>query len=724
MSAVGSLDPQPDSSVGPGAAASPESEPAGSPRLLSVYQLATVIPIVTWILLDLVLGNRAEIRDPVLLLWIVAIAVVDLIPVPTSSNLHFSMSFPLELAAALIYRPSVAAAIALLGTSDIREFHKDLSLLKALFIRSQIAVSVAVESFIFHSLASVPDPWYQLAGAVAVTTLVGYCTNVLLVAWHVRLEKGTPVGRLIRQMHSGIFGEFVLSYTGLALFGVIVATFFIRDGVWSIVVFVAPMAFARQMFVRTHSLKVATDELELRQREKEHQALHDHLTGLPNRVLFMERLQEAISTAQEQGLGVAVVILDLDDFKDINDTLGHHFGDLLLQEIRPRLEGVLRHVDTVARLGGDEFGIVIPDVPNREVAQQVAERMLERLAQPIMLEGFMLVASASIGIALYPEHSEDIDTLLRRADVAMYAAKDARTGYQFYDPRQDRYSPERLTLLGQLRPALDAGEFETYYQPKADLSDGRIRGAEALVRWHHPQRGILAPDEFIPLAEQTALLRPLTLTVFEQAIQQCRTWRALGLDLEVSVNLSVRSLLDLELPGQVQGMLEHFDVPPSCLVVEITESTLMADSGRSVDVLTRLSAVGVGLSIDDFGTGYSSLSYLKRLSLNEIKIDRSFVMNMAEDANDATIVRATVELGHHLGLRVVAEGVERLEHWQELKVMGCDVAQGYFLSRPIPSEAFFAWLSRYDTGLHPPTVTGLDTARPTLRAVPLSGGVS
>ena len=658
-----------------------------------VYELFVALPLVLWLVLEFV-RDPLQFGDPMLLVWIVAIAVVDLMPVPTSVELNFSLSFPLQLAVALIYPPPVAAAIALLGTSDTRELSKELPLAKSLFIRGQIAISVLVEGFVFHRIAGdLSADWYWLGIGVLVATILGYSVNALLVAWYFHLESRRPLLRILTEMHLGVFGEFLISYLGLALFSVLVATSFLNSGILAVGVFIAPLAFAWQMFHRTHSLQVATDELAQREQEKEYQSLHDSLTGLPNRTLFQRRLHDSIDAAEEDGASLAVMIMDLDHFKEINDTLGHHYGDLLLQEIGPRLSGVLRPGDLMARLGGDEFGVVLPELANERAAIRVAERLMEEMEQPVVVEGIALDVSASIGIATFPVHSDDVETLLRRADVAMYAAKESGGGYEVYSPSLDKHSPSRLTLIGQVRPAIDNEEFTLHYQPKARLSDGRVAGVEALIRWQHPDRGMVPPDEFIPLVERTVLLRPLTQYVLNEALRQWHTWSRAGIQLEVAVNLSPRSLMDPQLPDLVGQLLERWEVPPRFLTLELTESFVMADSGRSLGVLAGLAEVGVLLSIDDFGTGYSSLGYLKRLPIGEIKIDRSFVMNMHENANDAMIVRATTDLGRNLGLRVVAEGVETRAAWDQLAALHCDIAQGYFLSRPIPAHEITRWLA-------------------------------
>jgi FOG: EAL domain len=309
------------------------------------------------------------------------------------------------------------------------------------------------------------------------------------------------------------------------------------------------------------------------------------------------------------------------------------------------------------------------------------------------VEGLALDVSGSIGIALFPTHSYSAESLIRRADVAMYAAKEAGGGFELYHESMDQHSPGQLTLVSQVRPALEAGEMAVHYQPKVRLADGRVSGAEALIRWHHPQRGLIMPDDFIPLVEKTVLLRPLTHFVLNEVLRQWRTWSARGFRLPVAVNISPRSLLDLQFPEQVAEMLERWQVPPGFLKLELTESLLMTESGRSTAVLDRLADLGVGLSIDDFGTGYSSLSHLKRLKIDEIKIDKSFVMHMHEDANDFMIVRATVDLGQNLGLRVVAEGVEDRDTFDRLADFGCDEAQGFYISEPMSIQEFDRWLS-------------------------------
>jgi diguanylate cyclase (GGDEF)-like protein len=369
----------------------------------------------------------------------------------------------------------------------------------------------------------------------------------------------------------------------------------------------------------------------------------------------------------------------------VNDTLGHHNGDLLLQEVGRRLRATVRDSDTVARLGGDEFGVALGRVDHPSEAVAVAEKLRDTIRHPMTLAGVLLDVEASSGIAVFPGDGDDVESLLQRADVAMYVAKEEHSGVETYRSEHDEYSTARLALVAELRRAIDHGELVLYYQPKLDVATGSVVGVEALVRWEHPERGLLEPVEFIPTAEHTGLIRQLTRYVIAAALAQLRAWHDAGLDLTVAVNLSARDLLDLELPDRIAALLVQYDLPAERLSLEITESVLLEDPVRARVVVDRLAQMGVRLAIDDFGTGYSSLAYLERLPVDEIKIDKSFVLKMAVDENDAVIVRSIVDLGHNLGLRVVAEGVEETPVFSFLRELGCDLAQGYLLSRPLPA---------------------------------------
>ncbi|MCA1824341.1 MAG: putative bifunctional diguanylate cyclase/phosphodiesterase [Mycobacteriales bacterium] len=429
---------------------------------------------------------------------------------------------------------------------------------------------------------------------------------------------------------------------------------------------------------------------------REHEALHDSLTGLPNRQLLLTRAREALHDAERNALPVGLLLLDLDRFKEVNDTLGHHVGDVLLQLASTRLEGVLRPGDTVARLGGDEFAILLPALREPDAVYEVANRVRSALHDSFSLQGMQLDLEASVGIALYPHDANDFEELMQRADVAMYLAKETRNGIERYDAERDRNSPARLSLLGELRRALDDQELVLHYQPKADVLTGQIVGLEALVRWQHPERGLLYPDTFVPLAEQTGLLRPLTNRVLDLALAQAAELLASGRPLRMAVNVSVRDLHDDTFIDGLKRKLDHYGVPASELDLEITEGVVMADPVRTLANLQALSDIGVGVSLDDFGSGYSSLAYLKKLPVSELKIDKAFVLRMDLDDDDATIVRSTIELAQGLGLRVVAEGVETAEIWRQLQKLGCDTAQGYYLSRPLASDDLVTWLVRHD----------------------------
>ena len=424
------------------------------------------------------------------------------------------------------------------------------------------------------------------------------------------------------------------------------------------------------------------------------QAWHDSLTDLPNRALLHARIAAALgdaSDASDAPRPLALLLLDLDHFKEINDALGHHHGDALLRVAADRLRGAVRAGDTVARLGGDEFAVLLPGA-DAAGAARVADAVRAALDAALQVEGHLLRVGASVGIALAPAHGADGTTLLRRADMAMYAAKRGRLGQALYEPAQDQHSPERLALVGELRDAIERGELTLHYQPQVDLTNRHICGVEALVRWPHPVHGLIPPDRFIPLAEQTGLIAPLTDWVLAEAIRQGREWQRAGLLLRVSVNLSMWNLHDPALPDRVATLLREHGLSPAWLRLELTESALMADTDRTMDVLAHLSALGVRLAVDDFGSGYSSLAYLKTLPVDELKIDKGFVREMAADETDAAIVASTVALGHALGLRVVAEGIEDQATWERLVGIGCDVAQGYYLSRPLPAAAVTDWL--------------------------------
>jgi diguanylate cyclase (GGDEF)-like protein/PAS domain S-box-containing protein len=438
---------------------------------------------------------------------------------------------------------------------------------------------------------------------------------------------------------------------------------------------------------------ILRDITERRQAEEMVQrvAFYDTLTGLPNRNMLYDRLMNTIRTDNGEGKPIALLLMDLDHFKEVNDTLGHHRGDVLLQQVGTRLKEALRPTDMVARLGGDEFAVMIPLAGSKDAAL-VADKILKALEPPFMIEGLPIIMEASIGLSLYPDHGGNPDSLMQRADVAMYAAKKTGEGCIIYETKHDLHSPRRLALMGELRQAIGQDQLFLHYQPKIDLRTHRVIGVEALARWQHPEHGFIPPDQFIPPAERTGLIKPLTLWIFNTAQKQCLAWNRPGHELDVSINLSARNLHDRELPDHLQALLQDCGGNPDRLELEITESAIMADPIRALEAIKRLRAMGLRFAIDDFGIGYSSLANLKKLPVTTIKIDKSFVINMSRDENDAVIVRSTIDLARNLGLKVVAEGVENKETYNRLVEWGCDAAQGYYMCRPISADEFTRWL--------------------------------
>ncbi|MDP9331347.1 MAG: EAL domain-containing protein [Actinomycetota bacterium] len=503
--------------------------------------------------------------------------------------------------------------------------------------------------------------------------------KLLEVYLPLRFTTGEPVGAfelyvpyqpIANEIRSDTLRLYLIVVVGLAL-------------LW-VVLFRKVRAASRQLQRDSEALQRHADE-------NEYLAQHDRLTDLPNRMLFRDRCDQAIRAANREGTSVGVLVMNLNRFKEINDALGHEHGDALLTQVGPRLTTVLRGVDTVARLGGDEFGILLGGLRRGNETTVVAEKITAALEEPFRLKDMELEVGASIGIAVYRDHGDDADGLMRHADVAMYAAKAAKVPFETYSPDQDHNTTDRLKLVGDLRRAVTQGDLELYFQPKVDLA-GRVVGAEALARWNHPKRGFVPPDVFIPLAEHTGLIRQLTSHVIGVALAQCRAWQDDGLDLAIAVNLSARDLLDETLPDEVAALLERHGVRPELLELEITESSIIDQPARSIAVLDRLFEMGISLAIDDFGTGYSSLTYLQRLPVKTLKIDRSFVTRLRTNEADAKIVRSTIDLGHNIGLVVVAEGVEDQDSFDQLGTMGCDIAQGYHIARPMPADKFQSWI--------------------------------
>jgi len=455
---------------------------------------------------------------------------------------------------------------------------------------------------------------------------------------------------------------------------------------------------------RTAELK---REVSVRQQAEEHiryQALHDGLTGLPNRSLLKDRLQQDIYNAERSNKFVSVLLIDIDRFREINNTLGHRNGDALLTDIAKRLQSSLRLGDTVARyerqagpetvarIGGDAFTVVLPMLPSIDANREIVSRVRDAFSRPFELDGFLLEVNARVSIVNYPEHGNDAEQLLQRADVAMYHAKHTGQDCLVYSHELDTFSTFRLTLMSELRQAIVNDGLELHYQPKIDIQNAQIIGFEALIRWVHDEHGFIPPDQFVPMAEETGMIKVLSNWVLESVINQCQRFSSQGIPQHISANLSAHDLLDGQLVHNLRYILDETGIEPEHITLEVTESAMMKDPDTALEVITRVSDLGVRFSIDDFGTGYSSLSYLKKLPVNEIKIDKSFVMDMTNNPDDAVIVRSTIDLAHNLGRRVVAEGIENHETLCALRELGCDVAQGFYLGRPMPIDRLHSWL--------------------------------
>jgi diguanylate cyclase (GGDEF)-like protein len=508
---------------------------------------------------------------------------------------------------------------------------------------------------------------------VAAAVPAYFVVNELLVVRALSLHAGTPFRQQLRE-EMGYDALVTGSLLGLAPLIVIAAE---RGAV-----FVPLLLLPLGAVYRTASLSV----------QKERQAQHDALTGLPNRKLLQSRAEEALAGAARTGATVAFCLLDLDRFKEVNDSLGHPAGDQLLRHVANRLVSQVRPGDTVARFGGDEFGILLPHVADAAEASAIVRRVTAALETPLVVDGVRIDTQASAGIALHPAQAKDVATLVQRADVAMYVAKQRHSGVHLYDVAEDASSVARLGMVGELRRALVTEELLLHYQPKVALPGGEVVGVEALVRWQHPTRGLVAPDDFLPLAEASGLERLVTTRVLALALAQARVWHDLGLHLPVSVNVTAADLLDPDFLPELQAGLAEHGVAPAGLVLEITERGVLDDAPVAAATLAALARLGVGLSLDDFGTGYSSLAHLVRVPVTEVKIDRSFIANLGTDALATTVVRAVIDLGHGLCVQVVAEGVEDREAWETLTAMGCDQAQGWLVSRALPPAEATRWL--------------------------------
>ena len=550
---------------------------------------------------------------------------------------------------------------------------------KVVFNVAQYGVSLGATAFVFAAIVGTPTfvmdralstQWYIAAGVAAVTY---FAANNVLVGVAMALHSGRGV---VRTVQSAVSNEWRSELVLLALTPIVVIV--TKQSLTALPLLLLPiLAVYRNATISA---------------EKEHLASHDSLTDLPNRFNFSSVLTDAIKQAGRRRSNGAVLLIDLDRFKDVNDTLGHQAGDDLLRMIGPRIMEVLPASGTVARLGGDEFAVLLPVLFDEPEALAIAHRIATALDLPFRLENLNIEVEASIGVAIYPTDGVSGDVLMQRADIAMYLAKTRRTVVERYDPQLDHHTTRRLELVGELRTAITDGDVHVYYQPKLDLSTGDVREVEALVRWVHPRLGVVPPSEFVPLAEHTGLIRALTSHVLRHAVAQAAQWQADGAPLTVAVNLSARSVHDGAIVQEVLTVLNESRLPPSLLRLEITESSIMADPPRARRVLEQLHDMGIRLSIDDFGTGYSSLAYLQDLPISEIKIDRSFVTNVLEREGDQVIVRSTIDLARNLGLTSVAEGVESTAAVVWLTQAGCNQAQGFHIARPMTGAALGEWL--------------------------------
>ncbi|MFC5830267.1 putative bifunctional diguanylate cyclase/phosphodiesterase [Nonomuraea insulae] len=616
------------------------------------------------------------------LFWVLAVLVIlgELRPVMVSSATTVGGTYPSTMftfAVLLHFGLPVAVlmqavAVAINGVVTRKSWHR------VMFNIAQSTLALTAAAVVLGTFGIVPSPalpWVPRGSdllAIALAGVAYFVTRAALVSGAVALHERRSIIRVMK----ATAGPQSLVYTGLlGLAPLVVVVMNHSPGL--VPLFVAPLAAV--YFTATLSMR------------RDHQALHDELTGLPNRKMLIVSTEEALAEARQEER-VGLFLLDLDRFKEVNDTMGHPVGDRLLQMVAHRLTHSIRPGDVVARLGGDEFAVLLPSIRDAHAAREVAARLRAALTEPVRLEGMTFDLDASVGIALYPDHAPDFELLLQRADVAMYLAKEGRTGVELYQADKDRNSPERLTLLGDLRRAIDNRELRLHYQPKVALDTGDVQGVEALLRWRHSVHGSIPPSEFVPLAEQSYLMRQLTAYVVEEALAQAAAWWHSGMRVQISVNISARDLLASALPEQLEVGLARYGLPPAAIQLEVTERILTGDQAYTQETIKALATLGVPLALDDFGTGYSSLIRLQRLAVSEVKIDASFVRRIAESEDDYRIVRSIVDLVRSLGLRSVAEGVESDEVAMRLVELGCDVGQGWLFGHPLPAEEATEWL--------------------------------
>jgi diguanylate cyclase (GGDEF)-like protein len=684
----------------------------GSP--LWMYLTAVTLAglaVFTWALTRLS-GLRELAGHP--LFWIVAALIVvgEMRPVVTpgssgSHSGHASLTF--SFAALLFWGFPVAVLLQAASRLAVGLAQRK-ALPKCAFNAGQTTLSMAAAGLALTASGLHPTPahpWAPGGGQLPAILLAAACyfvVNFLLVGAVIALHSRAP---LLRTLRIGFPNHAFLSLVLLAAAPLVAVVMGARS-VWLVLLFVVPLAAI-----------YANAEVS---GQREHQAHHDELTGLSNRKLLIRTTADALAQAAASGSKAGFLLLDLDRFKEVNDTLGHAVGDRLLRIIAHRLTHSVRPGDLVARLGGDEFAVLLPSVREVESAREVAARLRAALSEPIRLEGMSFDIEASVGIAIYPDDATGFEQLMQRADVAMYLAKERRSGVERYLADSDRNSPTRLALLGDLRRGLDRGELELHFQPKVLLENGQAAGVEALVRWQHPTRGLMTPDEFIPFVEQSYLMRDLTVQVVDRALAQTAIWWRAGLPVQVSLNVAARDLLDVGLADTIRAGLRRHGLSPEALLLEINERVLTSEPAHAAAAVEALAALGVALSLDDFGTGYSSLVRLRRLPVSEVKIDSSFVGRMLESVDDEVIVQSIVDLVRALGIDSVAEGVESAELAATLRVMGCKAAQGWHFSKPLNAASATVWLTEHGVAA-PQLATRRAYGRPRDRAAPAARGL-
>ena len=619
------------------------------------------------------LAWRTELHPSQLALWLFAGFVIlgEILPIRVPLRTHVEeVTLSSAFALALVFSFGAPAALgAYAGACLVTDLVNRTAPVKAAFNVAESVLSLSAAALVLGVWSSGPP--VQLGGTglipVVVAAVTFFAVDTVLAAAGVSLLSGdSPVAYVRRDagIHAWTSG-FLLTLAPLAVAAE-------KASVWMVPLLIFPMLaiyFGGRFAARSA-----------------HRALHDELTGLPNRTMLRLRLDEVLREAAADE-AVWVLLVDVDDFRAINDTLGHHHGDALLQALAARIGEIVDEDDFLARLGGDEFGIVIGGRRRGDDPGAAAKHVAEILAAPFHVADLAIEVRASIGVARFPDDGDSARELVQHADVALHIAKERHTLYEVYTEERDEYTVDRLLLAGQLRRGIDGGQLTVFYQPKVTLADGRIHAVEALVRWQHPELGLLGPQAFVPLAEHTGLIEQLTTEVLDTALAQCAAWRRRGLDIVVAVNLSPRSLLDGDLPKRIARRLSRWHLPPSALQVEITETSVVSEIDSASRVLDELHTMGVGVAIDDFGTGYSSLVQLQRLHVDEIKIDKSFVLSMDTSRDDEAIVRSTIELGRSLGLRVTAEGVQSAGISERLSALGCDYAQGFYFGHPLPADA-------------------------------------